>query len=141
MIVPKFQGFPSFYAPEGIFRAWYFEPLVAILSFFVWIRLWWLAERENGLSRIQKVRPYLVSPTGGAHVLWSLASYCVGMYVWKMFIPPAAESIPDGIPTSIFQLAYLVIEVLAGIIGYDFVFFFIHCESLVCHSRACQGQS
>jgi len=120
----QFQGFPSLEAPEGFVRAWYFEPFVAAASFFFWIHVYWWAERQQGASRINDIRKGFEQPVG--YSLYSILSYSAGIYAWKMFIPPPAPTIPDGVPTSINELGYLTLEVVSGIVFYDFLFFFIH---------------
>jgi len=120
----KFQGIPSFDAPDGIVRAWYFEPFVAVASFFFWIHVYWWAERQRGLSRINNMFDAARQPIG--YSVNSVIAYSVGICLWKMFVPPAAATIPDGTPTSISELCYLVLELASGIVLYDFIFFFIH---------------
>ncbi|KAL7579482.1 hypothetical protein ACA910_007863 [Epithemia clementina (nom. ined.)] len=124
-MIPEFQGFPTFSAPDGVVRAWYFEPLVAVVSFFAWIHLWGYAERQRGLSNSKSLKEYLANPAQG-YSFWTVVLYVVGIYIWKMFVPPVAPNIPDGIPSSLPELAYLIAEVSAGIVWYDFIFFFIH---------------
>jgi sterol desaturase/sphingolipid hydroxylase (fatty acid hydroxylase superfamily) len=132
----KFQGIPTFDAPDGIFRAWYFEPFVAASSFFFWIQLYWRSERRQGASHPNSLNEAVEKPKGSsfqslfASLIWmgeSLQSgfaYLIGVYIWKMFIPPAAPHIPDGVPLP--GVLYLLMEVVSGIVCYDFLFFLIH---------------
>eukprot|EP00658_Telonema_sp_P-2_P032373 TRINITY_DN23990_c0_g1_i5.p1 TRINITY_DN23990_c0_g1~~TRINITY_DN23990_c0_g1_i5.p1 ORF type:complete len:183 (+),score=41.23 TRINITY_DN23990_c0_g1_i5:45-551(+) len=41
-------------------------------------------------------------------------------------VPPPAAQLPDGIPTSLLQVGEVVVELLVGIVLYDFIFFLIH---------------
>ena len=132
----SFQGFPTFDVQNngGLFRVWYFEPMIAVISFFIWIHIWWRAERVQGLSRINHIADAAINPIG--YSILSVVAYSIGIYIWKLFVPPVAEYIPDGIPNTnttttlfFFDSWYLILEVSSGIVAYDFIFFFIHCTS------------
>lgn len=51
--------------------------------------------------------------------------YLIGVTAWVCFIPTPGE-IPDGIPHDASGVAYLVLELVSGILLYDFLFFFVH---------------
>lgn len=100
------------------------EPLVATTSFFLFIHLYWWAERQEGVSRINNIRDAAKQPMG--YSFQSMFAYLFGIYVWKMFVPPVALQIPDGVPSTLSELLYLTVEIVSGIVAYDFIFFFIH---------------
>lgn len=131
----QYQGIPSLDLDHGFLRAWWFDPMSATVAFGVSINWYWYHERRLGLSS---------DPTFGSTVQFSLGplfssglAYWVGILLWKLVVPPAADEIPDGIPSSASELAYLLAEVVSGIIAYDAIFFFVHwaMHGLRCFQR------
>ena len=110
---------------NGFLRAWWFDPLTATLGFGAFIHWYWYEERKRGLSSNNDIRDTL-GMWGFGPLYNSLASYWVGIFLWKCVVPPAASIIPDGIPDSASSLLYLLLEIVTGIVLYDAVFFFLH---------------
>mmetsp|Transcript_8267 Transcript_8267/g.12678 ORF Transcript_8267/g.12678 Transcript_8267/m.12678 type:complete len:267 (+) Transcript_8267:119-919(+) len=120
--IPILLNMPSWDAPDGIFRAWWFDPMVASISFAFFINWYWCEERKRGLSSDnEKFLGVSWSP-----LFQSLASYWIGVYLFKSVVPPPAPTLPDGFPDNLVELSILAFEVIAGIVLYDFIFFFIH---------------
>jgi hypothetical protein len=46
----SYQGLPQLDVQDGIFRAWWFDPLVATVCFGVFINSYWYQERKLGVS-------------------------------------------------------------------------------------------
>lgn len=92
--------------------------------FAIFINVYWYHERIRGLSTTKRFADAIGWSFGP--LLNSGIAYWVGIYLWKMFIPPPSSFIPSGIPNSLADLGYLLAEVVSGIILYDAIFFFIH---------------
>lgn len=163
----SYQGLPPLDVQDGIFRAWWFDPLVATVCFGAFINVYWYQERKLGLSCNDKFAETCKShrrlclllftvlldtddarllPIDSTHLFpfisaWllflpggfglgplfnSAAAYWIGIFFWKLVVPPAAPFIPDGVPSNVSELTYLLTEVVTGIVLYDAVFFFLH---------------
>jgi cholesterol 25-hydroxylase len=110
---------------DGWLRSWWFEPLLATASFGAFVHWYWYHERRAGVSREEPFRASAAAWDNG--VCWNSAvAYWTGIYLWKIFVPPAAPTIPDGIPNNLMELAHLAAELVSGIVLYDAIFFFIH---------------
>lgn len=123
MIMPILQlHFPALDLENGVFRAWWFDPLTASLSFTVFIMWYWYEERKRGLSRDN----VLLNGCGYGQSLDSFAAYWIGVYAFKCIIPPPSQVIPDGIPYNTTDVLYLIAEVCTGIVLYDAIMFWLH---------------
>ncbi len=117
--------FPSWTPPEegGIFRTWWFDPLVATTSFTVFIHLYWYEERKRGFSSNSTFTETI--GVGWGPLYNSLGAYWLGIYLLQCFVPQSKHR-PDGIPQNWMDIAYLLTEVLSGIVLYDALMFFLH---------------
>lgn len=120
----SYQGIPPLDIQDGILRAWWFDPLVATVCFGVFIHIYWYQERKLGLSCNEKFSD--TCGFGLGPLFNSTAAYWIGIFFWKLVVPPAAPFIPDGVPYNSTELAYLLTEVVTGIVLYDAIFFFVH---------------
>lgn len=123
----RLQELPGWDLQDGVFRAWWFDPLIATLSFAVFINWYWYEERKRGCSSAKTFAETVQAAEGP--LLDSFLAYWAGVYLFKILVPPAGNKdgfIPDGIPHNIQTLAYLIVEIVSGIILYDMIFFFIH---------------
>jgi hypothetical protein len=120
----SYQGLPPLDIRDGLMRAWWFDPLTATVSFGAFINLYWYHERKRGLSS-QPEFTETVS-LGFGPLFNSATAYWLGIFIWKLLVPPAAPYIPDGIPYNATELAYLAAEVTTGIFTYDALFFAVH---------------
>ena len=123
MIKTKIQGIPKLDLEDGILRAWWIEPLVASLSFAIWIHVYWFEERKRGLSRNNRLIE-TVGITSFGDLYNSFAAYWIGIFFIKTL--SQKTDIPDGVPKDFFGVMYLLCEVVTGIFMYDAVFFFVH---------------
>lgn len=119
---------PTLDLQNGILRAWWIDPLIATLSFWVIINIYWNEERKRGLSACKTYKQWFGWVKGdlGGQLFLSQISYWLGILVWKAFVPPPTGPMPDGIPHDLPSLLYLVVESASGIVLYDAIFFFIH---------------
>jgi sterol desaturase/sphingolipid hydroxylase (fatty acid hydroxylase superfamily) len=116
------QGLPTLDTEAG-FRAWWVEPMLASLSFAVFIHMYWYEERKLGLSRDNRLQDTLgVTTTGDLYN--SLAAYWMGILILNMFVPKT--ELPDGVPEDFLGTLYLLCEVVNGIFMYDALFFLAH---------------
>jgi len=139
----------------SMFRSWWFDPLVASIGFFASIMIYTHFEFKEGKSSYKSWREFLWGK-GIDHIdarpslNMSLFAYWVGVLIWVNVVPPPTlmsvpggdnnnnprqyiqHSIPDGIPTSISSLSYLLLEVVSGILLYDAIIFFIHLAMHEC---------
>ena len=120
-MVFAYQGFPSLDIDNGFFRAWWIEPMVATISFGVFIHLYWYQERKRGLSRAP-LADIFHGPVGD--IVYSITGYWVGLMGLRMIVPK--QPMPDGIPQNFWEVVYLLAEVVTGVYMYDALFFFIH---------------
>lgn len=100
---------------SNVLRAWWVDPAVATLSYAFAIDVFDRSERKLCGS------PAREGSSGNAALL-----YWAGILVWVSIVPPPADAIPDGVPCSAAAAAYLALEVVSGILSYDFLFFFVH---------------
>lgn len=119
-----FIGFPGLDLDQGLWRAWWMDPLIATLSFAVFINWYWYYERRLGISSVDEFQATVKLEWGP--LFQSGAAYWVGIFILKCFVPPSATTLPDGTPQDINEFAYLIAEVISGILLYDAIFFFIH---------------
>lgn len=126
MDIPRIY-LPRFDISEGIFRAWWLEPLVATLSFAVSIHVYWYEERRRGMSR-NNVLLDTFSLSSMGDLYNSLVAYWVGIYFLKMLASTVnvVVVIADGIPKGLSGYCTLVCEVSFGILMYDAIFFVVH---------------
>lgn len=113
---------PSLDMEDGVFRAWWFDPLTASLSFGFFIMWYWYEERKRGLSRDKTLNDGI----GYGQAFESLVSYWIGVYLFKCIISPPSPVLPDGIPCNASDIFYLFAEVSSGIVLYDAGMFFVH---------------
>uniref|UniRef100_A0A6U3QQ77 Fatty acid hydroxylase domain-containing protein n=1 Tax=Ditylum brightwellii TaxID=49249 RepID=A0A6U3QQ77_9STRA len=119
-----FQGLPSFDLENGLLCAWWFEPLLATMSFAFWVNFYWHHERIRGLSNDKRF-----IPDGHYYGAWwyqSVSAYWIGIYILKLFAPTPSSQIPNRIPHSVSDLAYVLVELVAGVVAYDTIIFFVH---------------
>ena len=105
---------------HGLLRAWWIDPLLATAGFGHAIHMYLKQERKLGLAYYE--------PFPGV-MTQSLATYWIGIMIWKTFVAPPAPSLPDGIPVDCRSLLFLIWEVVSGIVCYDFFIFFWHWAS------------
>ena len=120
----SFQGLPSLDMGNGVWRAWWMEPLVATLSFMAAIHFYWYHERKRGLSRDNDLRAASFDSWNKGHLNQSLIAYWIGIYATRIWVP--AKAMPDGIPSNGSEMIHLIAEVVHGIILYDALFFVVH---------------
>jgi len=89
---------------------WWVDPLVASLSFALWVWGWWIAEG------------YTPRPGRPPHITSALIAYWVGVYAWTCVVEPP-RGVGHGCPTNARSAAYLALEVASGVVSYDFLFF------------------
>jgi len=111
---------------NGILRAWWIDPVMASISFASAVYFFSYQEMRHGTSRFRNWHEFCYSGDGRCILLESLSAYWIGIVLWKTFIPPPGETIPDGIPYSLESLLWLIAEVVSGVVLYDAYFFFIH---------------
>jgi sterol desaturase/sphingolipid hydroxylase (fatty acid hydroxylase superfamily) len=118
---------PGFDISQGIFRAWWLEPLVATLSFTISIHVYWYEERRRGLSR-NNVLFETLSLSSMGDLYNSLVAYWVGNYFLKTIASTINQNLAlaDGIPEGLSGYCTLICEVLFGILMYDGIFFVFH---------------
>jgi hypothetical protein len=126
---------------ERIFRAWWFDPLVATLSFTVFIHIYWYEERKRGLSSNSTFAETV--GFGWGPLYNSLAAYWLGIYLLQCLIDttPLQQVVlnlhrPDGIPHNGMDVIYLLTEIVSGVIVYDALMFVLHWamhEISYCH--------
>lgn len=104
---------------ENVFRTWWFDPVIATVSFGIFVHWHWYHERKL-------VDGTFVDILGYGPLMQSLLAYWIGIFIWTSIVPPPANDIPDGIPYTISQFFYLIAEVVTGIFLYDAIFFWIH---------------
>jgi hypothetical protein len=104
---------------EKVFRTWWFDPVIATVSFGIFVHWHWYHERKL-------VDGTFVDILGYGPLMQSLLAYWIGIFIWTSIVPPPANDIPDGIPYTISQFFYLIAEVVTGIFLYDAIFFWIH---------------
>lgn len=119
------QPLPGWDLDNGFFRAWWIDPLVASVSFIVFISWYWYHERRIGVSSVVKLDWKALNFHDSMPVLTGV-SYWAGIYLWRIIIPPAATQLPDGLPSNLSEFVHMLLEVASGIIAYDAIFFFIH---------------
>lgn len=116
-----YPTFPSWDMDNGVFRAWWFDPLLATFSFAFFINWYWYEERRRGLASTEIV-DHDIGP-----IFSSLFAYWIGIYILKsVVIAPGGGVLPDGIPQDLEGFLYLSSEVVSGVLLYDAVFFFVH---------------
>ena len=121
----QFQPLPTWDLEQGLFRAWWFDPLVATVAFAVIINWYWWHERRLGLSTVSELKIGVLNVV--SQPAQATFGYWLGIYVWRIVVPPAGPVIPNGIPTNLTtDIGYLALEVVSGIILYDAIFFVIH---------------
>lgn len=94
------------------------------VCFGIFINLYWYYERVLGLSGNQSFRETVSLEWGP--LFHSGVAYWIGIYLFKLVVPPPNTSIPDGIPKTMDDVVYLLAELISGIVLYDAIFFFIH---------------
>ena len=100
-------------------RSWSLEPLVATLSFAAFMRLFRLYEEKRPTSVFRP--PFLFS----TRAFGSLFVYWLGVAMWVCIVPRPVGA-ASGCPHSFGDYFHLAAEVAAGLISYDFLFFFVH---------------
>ena len=93
-------------------QLWWTEGTIAVASFTLWIALFRAVEVRCS------ARPTLTEQ-GKAYV-----SYYALVFMWSSIVPPTASEF--GCPLGWGDASYLTLEVCAGIVAYDFVFFWLH---------------
>lgn len=115
-----------------VMRAWWvvhldtFEPLVASLSFAIWIWLFRLVDTAVPRARSFRIDPRSAPAAGdwsafdGHHLLSALVAYLAPLAVFDWLWP--RRSLPIAPPTAV----ALIGGVVAALIVYDFLFFWLH---------------
>ena len=125
--------FPTFELNNG-WREWWVDPLIATLSFAVSIHIYWYHEHKYNhcCTPYPKWNSSLFQ-WKDSDIYKSGIAYWIGILLFKTIIYPPGQTfqssykpIPDGIPDSIWSFFRLGLEVITGILFYDFLFFFIH---------------
>jgi len=102
----------------AVLRSWWFEPMVATLSFAVAIDVYDRRERKMGCQ-----------PRGGCSG-FAAVSYWFGIMLWSQAVAPPSDIVDVSGGT-----AYLVLEVASGVVAYDCIFFFVHWFMHIAHAR------
>jgi len=105
-------------------RAWWIDPGIATLSFAFAIMVYDREERKLG----SKSREFL-SAGSVTTLFFAGVAYWVGVGLWVCTVPPPGlhgTGIPDGAPATLREVVYLGLEVAAGVVAYDLLFFSIH---------------
>jgi len=97
--------------------AWWIEPAIASFAFALWTHIFRAA--EGGYHKLWG------SMNKPPHLLLSLFVYWAGILVWIELVPPPPQ-IPHGCPSDVWGALRLLAEVCAGIVAYDFTFFWLH---------------
>lgn len=126
---------------------WWLDPLAATLGFVVAIYVYTFYEIQSGKSTFSSFYDFLLGndntcgnisrgagkqtkkihhPAPSYFLLKSLFAYWAGIILWIHVVPPPAPALPIGMPDSLFATAVLFVEVVSGILLYDFYFYFIH---------------
>lgn len=103
--------------------------LVHAVCFGIFINLYWYHERIRGQSSSKTFGETVEFHADASHdapLFYSALAYWVGIYLWKLVVPPAAATIPDGIPYNLTQVLYLSAELISGVVLYDAIFFVVH---------------
>ena len=104
------QPLPGWDLDNGFFRAWWIDPLVASVSFIVFISWYWYHERRIGVSSVVKLDWKALNFHDSMPVLTGV-SYWAGIYLWRIIIPPAATQLPDGLPSNLSEFVHMLLEV------------------------------
>lgn len=111
------------FAAPVVVRHWWFEPLVATLSFALWINVFRVVER-GGLSRAALGDVFDVRR--GTRVLRAGAAYAAGVACFRSVAP--AAPVDWRCPTA----AAFVGELAFGVVAYDALFYVVHRAAHAC---------
>lgn len=103
--------------------SWWVEPAIATLAFAVWMNIFRASERPLR-SFTARIRSWPPNPlTLG--IFSSLVFYWLGIIAWVLVVlpPPGIEM---GCPTDLWSLGRLIAETCAGVVAYDFLFYWVH---------------
>eukprot|EP01025_Chloroclados_australasicus_P039339 TRINITY_DN4068_c1_g1_i3.p1 TRINITY_DN4068_c1_g1~~TRINITY_DN4068_c1_g1_i3.p1 ORF type:complete len:289 (+),score=10.20 TRINITY_DN4068_c1_g1_i3:99-965(+) len=101
-----------------------FEPAIASVSFFMWINFWYVidaylpSQKKYRIQQSDSLESY--SYQGGLFREITAASYLIPIMIYDLFFP--RRNLPIVAPTA-FQL---VSQILACLMVYDFLFFWVH---------------
>ena len=100
-------------------RSWSLEPRVATLSFAAFMRLFRLYEEKRPTSVFGPPFHFSTRAIGSLFVYW------LGVAMWVCIVPRPVGA-ASGCPHNVSDYFHLAAEVAAGLISYDFLFFFVH---------------
>ena len=109
---------------------WWVEPLVATLAFAIFMKgfrmwepgfwsgpeAWWLWRQAGPIQR---------------STMLALLTYWVGVRLFVEIVPPVA-SVTTGCPHNLSNVLHLWTELAAGIVAYDWLFFWVHLAMHMC---------
>ena len=101
-------------------KCWWVEPAIASASFALWMNLFRASEVKDDFRK-RLGPPYHFSISG----FLSLMVYWIGVAGWVAVVPPPHE-VQHGCPHSTREWLYMCAELAAGLVSYDFLFFWIH---------------
>jgi sterol desaturase/sphingolipid hydroxylase (fatty acid hydroxylase superfamily) len=113
---------------ESAARIWWLEPLIATLSFALWVNIFSVLENQKNKSKDDTVphdwlywlglRPFsFTTPAAG------IAYWC-GVFIWISLVP--SPNTPSGCDLTLATACRFLIELVFGIVWYDATFFAIH---------------
>jgi hypothetical protein len=104
-------------------KSWWLEPAIATLSFAFWMNLFRASE---GPTRSLAARIITLPPSElTVSIASSLVAYWVGIMGWVQLVSPPS-GIQAGCPKDAASLVQLLAETWCGIVGYDFLFYWVH---------------
>lgn len=109
-----------------LFESPLFDPFTATLGFMIPIWVYTYQEIKLGCSSYKRWEDFMTIQGETKSIQLSFVAYWTGILLWLQFVPRTNDQPPHGIPTSLSSFAFLVGEVVSGIILYDAIFFFIH---------------
>lgn len=116
---------------NDIFRAWWFDPAIASLSFIIFMNLYWHYERKHSRTNDTSSAWAIGFSLKSRPDVQSALAYWAGIVAVKAAFGVVGVSLSpgemwDGIPTTLSEGLYTVAEVVSGIVAYDAIFFFLH---------------
>jgi hypothetical protein len=116
---------------------WWVEPAIASCAFLVWLLFFRACELGSGfllraprqslrlLAALARSTSFESPHAFTVRAFSALGAYWVGIYLWTSVVPPVSGALA-GCPTSGADAVLLVAELVSGVVGYDFIFFWLH---------------